>query len=144
MSTSPAPILLNVFQSTFPSINYIFGNGKPAIFQGGYYRTAIQWEIDELDNEIRMGHPHISRPTDESARVVSSDMIDPMDILRAKIIAEYEAKKVVDASGDRDMGTYVAPALKPASSKDVAEAAAGGSGLSSSGAAALVNLTVKK
>ena len=52
-------VLLRVFKSTMPSVNFIFGNGKPAIFIAGVYRTNIDWEISALDYEVSSGHPHI-------------------------------------------------------------------------------------
>ena len=134
---------LNVFQATMPSVNYIFGNGKPAIFVQGFYRTNVQWEIEEFDREIANGHPHIHRPSKKEDQVIESEMLDPMAALRAKIIADYKAQEAAAINPSRDMGTTDQNAkLMPGNTMDVAEAAEGGSGLSM--AARLVNLTPAK
>lgn len=129
---------LRVFKSTIPSINYIFKNGKPAIFQVGVFRTDIEWEIKELEAEIAAGHPHIY--IDEKEREIDSEMVDPMNALRAKIIAEFleQQKKATDPNND--MGTSDQSPVKPANSTDVAAAAAGGDGNQSPVTARLMSL----
>lgn len=132
---------LKVFKAHLPSINYIFTNGKPAIFVQGVYRTDSEWEILELEREIKLGHPHLY--IDPLETEVDSEMIDPMNALRHKIIAEYKAEEAAKAGNpDRDMGTSDTQALKPGSTRDIAEAASGGSGVQS--AARLVNLLTPK
>lgn len=134
---------LNVFQATMPSVNYVFGSGKVAVFIQGFYRTAVQWEIEELEREIANGHPHIHRPAKEEDRVVESALLDPMAALRAKIIAEYKAAELAATNPDRDMGqTDQNAKLMPGNTMDVAEAATGGSGMQAN--ARLVNLGPKK
>ena len=132
---------LTVFKSSLPSINYIFKNGKPAIFINGAFRTDVDWEIGELTNEVKLGHPHIY--IDKNEVTVDSAMLDPMAQLRARIIAE-EAEKIRAAAGnpDRDMGTSEQQKLNVGTTRDIAEAAVGGSGTSL--AARLVNLQVTK
>ena len=132
--------MLHVFKSSIPSINYIFAIGKPAIFQGGFHRTDVEWEIKELMAEVDLRHPHITIPESESERVVDSSMVDPMAVLRAKIIADYEASKLADAAGNKDMGESKQGPLIPANSRDIAVAAAGGAGIAPAGTAALVKL----
>lgn len=117
---------LRVFKSTIPSVNYIFGNGKPAIFVNGVFRTDIPGEIDALQNEIAQHHPHIY--IDENEREIDSELIDPMNALRAKIIAQYVADQVAATSMTNDRGTSDQSGAKPANTADVAPAAAGGSG----------------
>ena len=118
---------LSVFKATIPSINFIFSNGKPAIFVSGVYRTEVDWEIKELQKEISSGHPHIY--IDPQETTIESDMVDPMNALRAKIIAEYVAKEKA-AAGDtsRDMGISIQQPIKPANTLDISDAAMGGSG----------------
>ena len=117
---------LRVFKSTIPSVNYIFSNGKPAIFQQGVYRTNVEWEIKELEKEISNGHPHLF--IDEAEREIDSEMVDPMNALRAKIIAEYVEAQNKAVNPANDMGSTEQKPLKPANSRDVAEAALGGDG----------------
>lgn len=133
---------LTVFQATMPSVNYIFGNGKPAIFVQGFYRTDVPWEIAELDAEIASHHPHIFRPTKVEDQVIESDMLDPMTALRAKIIADYKAQEAAATHPSRDMGNTDQNAkLMPGNTMDIAAAAEGGSGVQL--AARLVNLGKK-
>lgn len=131
-----AAILLSVFKCTIPSIKYIFKNGKEAAFVQGVFRTAVQSEIDELTNEVSLGHPHIF--IDPAEQTIASDMIDPMAQLRAKIIAEHMASLATATNPENDMGSTAQEAVKPSNTQDIAEGAAGGSG--SNLAARLVNL----
>lgn len=117
---------LRVFKATLPSVNYIFKNGKPAIFVNGMYTTDVPFEIEELDAEIATRHPHIF--IDESMREIDSAKVDPIAALREKIIAEYQATMAAATSLDNDLGNSTQGALKPASSVDIAAASAGGSG----------------
>lgn len=117
---------LRVFKATLPSVNYIFKNGKPAIFINGMYTTDVPFEIEELDAEIATRHPHIF--IDESMREIDSAKVDPIAALREKIIAEYKATMEAATAQDNDLGTSTQGALKPASSVDIAAASAGGSG----------------
>lgn len=117
---------LRVFKATLPSVNYIFKNGKPAIFVQGVYTTDVVSEIEELDAEIAARHPHIF--IDAAMREIDSSAVDPIAALREKIIAEYKATMASATSLDNDMGKSNQGPLKPASSVDVAAATAGGSG----------------
>ena len=132
---------LRVFKATLPSVNYIFKNGKPAIFVNGMYTTDVPFEIEELDAEISTRHPHIF--IDESMREIDSAKVDPIAALREKIIAEYKATMAAATSMDNDRGTAEAPKLKPASTSDIMEAAAGGSGVAGAVATRLMNLQTK-
>jgi hypothetical protein len=119
--------LVHVFKSTMPSINYIFKNGKAAPFVGGIFTTDVQSEIDELEAEVLNRHPHIY--IDEAQKIVQSEMLDPLNALRAKFFEEFQklqAEKTMDPNAD--MGTSESQPVKPASSVDIAPAAAGGSG----------------
>lgn len=117
---------LRVFKATLPSINYIFKNGKPAIFVQGVYTTDVPFEIEEFEAEIAARHPHIF--IDSAMREIDSAAVDPIAALREKIIAEYKATMANATSLDNDRGSSAQGALKPASSVDVAAATAGGSG----------------
>jgi hypothetical protein len=129
-------ITLTVFKSHIPSVNVILGNGKPCIFQNGVYRTESENEIQFLNAEIKAGHPHIF--VDPNEVTIESDMVDPMNALRAKIIADYVAQQAAATNPANDMGTSDQSQVKPANSTDIASAVAGGDG-----AARLVNLASK-
>lgn len=117
---------LRVFKSTIPSVNYIFGNGKSAIFVNGVFRTDIEAEIQSLEYEVAQHHPHIY--IDEKEREIDSALIDPMNAMKAKIIAEYLANQAAATSMSNDRGTSDQSGARPANTNDVASAAAGGSG----------------
>jgi hypothetical protein len=128
--------ILKLYKSTIPSINFILGNGKPCIFVNGRFATDIESEISALDYEIKLGHPHIR--VDDAEPTIDSDMVDPMEVLRAKMRAEIIAEMAAATNPDNDMGTSTPGVLKPANSTDVAPAVAGGSGAGL--AARLLNL----
>lgn len=136
---SAESVLLHVFYSTLPSVNYIFKNGKPAIFIDKVFRTAIESEIAELTQEVADGHPHIYIKEDE--KTVQSDMLDPMNVLRERFFKEFQAQQAAAVNPENDMGTSTQEALKPASTQAIAQAAAGGSG--SALTARLTNLANK-
>jgi hypothetical protein len=118
--------ILKLYKSTIPSINFILGNGKPCIFINGRFATDVDSEISALDYEIKLGHPHIR--VDDAEPTIDSDMVDPMEVLRAKMRAEIIAEMAAATNPDNDMGTSTQSSLKPASSSDIAPAAIGGSG----------------
>ncbi len=115
------------FFSTIPSINYIFSNGKPAMFIKGRYLTDSEKEIKELEADIAAGHPHIHINPEE--REVDTDKLDPISTLRASIEKEILARYKLAVNPDNDAGTYESEKIKPASTTDVASIAAGGSGV---------------
>ncbi len=117
---------LRVYKATLPSVNYIFRNGKPAIFISGKFCTDIPTEISELDEEVASGHPIIY--IDSAEREIDSAKVDPIAGLREQIIAEYKASMAAATDLGNDMGASNQGALKPASTLDVIEATAGGSG----------------
>ena len=118
--------LATIFKARIPSVNYIFKNGKPAIFISGRFATPIQSEIDELKAEIEAGHPHIYIDADEPT--MDAELISPIDALREKIRAELMAEMAAATNPSNDMGTTTQEPLKPANSQDIAQAATGGSG----------------
>lgn len=109
---------LNQYFSTLPSSTYIFQNGKAAVFVAGVFRTAIKKEIEELDHEISIGHPHLL--VRKGAETVESEDLDPMVMLRKKFFAEFQASQQA-AFGDpsRDMGNTPAPAAPSANAVEL-------------------------
>jgi hypothetical protein len=114
-----------LYKSRIPSVNYLFRNGKPAIFVNGRFSTAVPAEIEELDHEVALGHPTIYVDAAEATIDVSKT---PYEAIREKIIAEYLAAQAAATDPGNDMGNYEAGKVNPASSMDVAAAALGGSG----------------
>lgn len=120
------------FQATYPSINYIFRNGKPAIFVAGKFVTDVQKEIDELREEIAAGQPHIRECTPEEIKVAGVPGGDLMTGLKEKFFQEFLADQKKAAMQQAEAAIkgseYEQGEVKPASSSDIANAAAGGSG----------------
>lgn len=115
---------LHVYKNHLPSCHYVFRDGSQATFVNGEFKTANPYEIEQLDSEIRRGHPHIYISKDAPAVVSAKLDADPMAALRAKIRAEIELENAPkDMGANRPMdGTQ----LKPANTSDVAAAVAGG------------------
>lgn len=125
--------LVHVFLSSIPYIKMIRTDGKELPFRDGKYCTDDAADIAYITKEIEAGHPHIRVPESEDQRVVESQLLDPMNALRARIEQEIRAQIAIEnATGNmtKDMGETKQEPLKPASSTDVASAMLGGSGLS--------------
>lgn len=52
--------IVNQYQSTVPSIRFVFKSGVVAHFINGRYRTSKAEEVAELNSEIAAGNIHIS------------------------------------------------------------------------------------
>lgn len=121
MSTS------NQYFSNIPACRYVFKSGTVAEFMNGKYLTSSPKEIEELEEEIKQGHPHLYiKKGHETADN------DPLAGLKQKIINDYIAgqKKAMEEAtdGSRDFGSTVSAAsiaeqIKPASSVKVASVA---------------------
>ena len=137
---------LHVFLSTMQSVNYLFTNGKAAVFQFGRYLTDSDSEATHLDAEIANGHPHIFRPTNEAERTIQSDELDPMSRLRKQlreeIIKEERNKTAAAVNPTNDMGFTAATQVTPAGSNIFEEMTqiAGANSMASDSLAKLVNL----
>lgn len=104
--------LLHQFQMDSSACKYVFKSGDVAIFEGSYYRTSDQKKIDELNAEIEAGIGAIWIP--KEGATVDSDELDPVAVMKRKIIAEYESEKArslnngvsfSDTSGHKAAGT---------------------------------------
>lgn len=126
-----------LYFASMPFMNYVFTKGKIAVFRHHKFATDIPEEIEQLDNEVRLGHPYISVKKDQM--YVTAEDEDPIKAFKAKIIAEYEAEKAKHIDPANDMGTYRQEAIRPASTTDIASVAAGGD--ATQAAAKLVALT---
>jgi len=122
IKASPPTVLpvARVFRSNITSVGYIFKNGKKAAFVSGKYTTNIKYEIDELDTEIALGHPNFSADTEEIEAV-----IEPLEALRARFIAEFKADEARALNKANDAGTAEVQKLTPVSSATIADGAAG-------------------
>ena len=107
---------LHQFKADLSSCRYIFKSGKIAQFEGGWYRTSIESEIKELNEQIAEGIGSIFLVPGEET--IDSEMIDPMAVLKAKIIADYEAEKA--RSLDNGVSFSQQGKVVPASTKTVA------------------------
>ena len=134
MATQKSVTTLHVFKSTFPSMSFLLKNGKPCIFQQGVFRTSVEAEIKELMEEVgEVGRYNSRNPhmyVDEDETTIQSDMVDPMNALRAKFIAEYIAEQTKALDPGNDRGASVQRGVGAANTQDIAAAAAGGSGIS--------------
>jgi len=99
---------------------YIFKSGKTAEFFGGVYRTDISSEIAELQAEIKAGIGSIWQVAGQEN--INSLELDPMAVLKKKIIADYEADKA-RANANGESVSDVTPA-KPHGTGTVGVAAA--------------------
>lgn len=112
-----------VFRSNVSSVRYVFKNGKTAAFLSGVYTTNIAHEIEELDAEIASGHPNFTANVTEVVQ-----LIEPMEVLKARFIAEYlqqQAKSVVKTN---DAGFSEQTRLNVLNSTNVSEAMASSDG----------------
>ena len=115
--------LARVFRSNVQSVKYVFKNGKVAAFMQGKYTTDIKYEIDELDEEIAAGHPNFSANKEEVV-----ELIEPMEVLRSRFIAEYIANQKSATSGTNDAGNSEFVKLNVATSDTVKAGMAGSDG----------------
>lgn len=126
-----------LYFASMPFMNYIFPNGKVAVFRHHRYATDLPGEIANLDSEISMGHPYMQIKPD--MMYLTEEMEDPMKALKAKIIAEYMAEQAKHIDPSNDMGNSTPGTFRPMSTTDVASVAAGGD--ATQAAAKLVELT---
>lgn len=93
---------LTLFKSHAQVMGYVFKSGKTVHFMNGCYATSAKDEIAELTTECENGHPNFY--IDPNMKVVDSDKIDPMSVLRAQIREEERAKLLAATNPNRDMG----------------------------------------
>lgn len=110
-----------VFKNAMSNCQFVFKTGKVANFMQGKYITDLQWEIDELQNEINSGHPHIY--IDDKERTVA--VVEPVEALRARHIAEYLAANAAAVDKTNDAGSSEQGKLTVANSSTVASGMAG-------------------
>ena len=87
------------FKSSILSCKFILSNGKNANFVNGIYRTDLDSEVAELQEEIKHGHPYISY-----LGQVSAADLDPISVIKKKAVEEYLAQQALTQDPKRDMG----------------------------------------
>ena len=128
-----------LYWATMPFMNFVFPNGKVAVFRHYRFATEVPSEIEVLDREVAGNHPYIYVKQD--ALYLTEEMEDPMKALRKKIIADYLAEQAKFVDPNNNMGNTSQENLRPQSTSDIASVAAGGDATQS--AAKLVALTNK-
>lgn len=123
-----ATVTARVYRSMIPSCHYLFSNGKSAIFINHFYVTKNEAEIQALDAEIAGGHPHLKHASEEEVAGQLSTPEDQYNSLKEHFYRQFLKEQGLAAEDKGDMGTYENGKVRPASSSDVAVAAAGGSG----------------
>lgn len=109
------------FYSRIHNSTHIFPDGTLAAFTGGRYTTDDEQKAAHLRAEIKSGNQYLF--LDEEKQVLTEAELDPMAELKARIIAEYEAKKASDTSND--MGESDSGKLNVADTSSIAQAAMG-------------------
>jgi hypothetical protein len=117
-----------VFKCTIPSCNFLMPNGKPIIFVLGKYITDIEDEIALLTKEVLGGHPHIYIDKNETEVQAPANSNELLAGLRKQIEEQVRAEMQQATNPANNMGTNAQEPVKPASTVDVAVAAAGGNG----------------
>lgn len=128
-----------LYWATMPFMNFVFPNGKVAVFRHHRFATEVPSEIEVLDQEVAGNHPYIYVKQD--ALYLTEEMEDPMKALRARFYAEFMKEKLAQINPENDMGKSEQGPIKPQSTSDVAAVAAGGDATQS--AAKLVALAAK-
>jgi hypothetical protein len=96
-----------LYKGRIPCFNYLFANGKPAIFMDSKFSTGIQDEIDQLNKEVANNHPYIYIDAEELT--IDTVKQDPMNELRERFRQELLAEQAAISTSTADMGTSITP-----------------------------------
>lgn len=110
-------MLLNVYYSRITSCRFVFPDGSEAAFIGGRYTTDDPVKISCLNNEVKLGHPHIF--IDPNLIQMDHTDLDPMEVMRKKIIAEAIASGELQRVFTKS--TSESQPLRPSSSSDLVD-----------------------
>lgn len=80
--------IYQTYRSSLASQRIAMPNGKLITVTANQYITDDEAEIEFLDKEIKGGFPYMSKTGQ-----ITSEELDPMAVLRKKIIAEYLAEQ---------------------------------------------------
>ena len=124
--TTPTPPIQgkHLFKTRMASCNYVFPNGKVAIFVNHMYFTDSPYEIEQLNKEIELGHKELH--VDPNEITVSEDRSNPVAALRRRIAEEERAKIMAELAEGRDFGKSDQSVFTPASTSTIAPVTAGG------------------
>ncbi len=114
-----------VYTCNLQAAGYVFKNGKRAQFTPNgegvnCYTTDIPSEQQELEYELQHRHPNLGRYVGEV-----KPLIEPMEVLKARFFAEFEAAQKVALDPTKDAGTYIQAPLKVATTSSIKAGAAG-------------------
>ena len=127
-----------VFHNNLLNCRHTLKNGKDAIFLGGVYTTSNVEEIKELMQEIADGHPHIY--IDKEALTKDTKFVDPMAIIRSKIMSELKAQGALTAAGEAMYGdSDQIMKLNVGTTRDVSGAIAGSTSVEGAAASVVVS-----
>lgn len=115
--------IFQLFFSSVFSMQVISSKGKAMAFVGGRYWTDDEGEINDLQGLIDAGNQTIYR--NENQLTIAEDELDPMNVLRKKIIAEYLAEQAAQIDSSNDRGNTENERLTPQSTQDIAAVAIG-------------------
>ena len=100
--TIPLQKQFQIYTSMEESVTYITKTGKKASTVNFQLITADKEIIEYLNEEIELGLPGITK-----GRLVNEDEIEPMAVLKRKIIAEYLAEKTKkDEASQEELNKY--------------------------------------
>lgn len=102
--------VMTIFKSRAATMGYVFRSGKSVHFLGGQYATTILSEIEELTQVCNDGHYNFY--IDPECKTLDSELLDPLEALRAKIREEERAKLLAATDPSRDMGKTDASKLE--------------------------------
>lgn len=115
--------LQHVFRSSLESVKYLMPNGKELIFRFHQFLTDVEAEVTQLKEEIAGKHPYLSYEGEQDIYVKS-----PNEVIEALVNKEVE-RRLAALNPSNDMGKSEQGKLMAANSSNIAEAAAGGTGL---------------
>lgn len=119
----PAPPVLEEkkfqhYHSSLTSMTMISKIGQRINFVGGKYITADPSIISYLDGEIETGLREVTK-----GELLTEKEADPMEVFKAKVIAEYIEQQALDAVNaalgvKKDFGASPLQKLNPSTSED--------------------------
>ena len=82
---------LHQFKSYQSSCNFVDSTGRIAHFVSGRFTTNDPLFIKELTEQVELGHPVFY--IDENEKTIDSDLLDPLEYIRRKAVADYLAQQ---------------------------------------------------
>lgn len=117
------PPVFQLFKSRAPMMGYVFRSGKSAHFLDHCYATSKEDEIKELELLTKEVPDHFFR--DSGQMTATTEKVDPLASLRARIAEEERTKILLEMS--RDMGSTEGGPLKGVANSSTIRAVMGAS-----------------